>query len=146
MYVESFLKQFWRCVEVTSTGRDEEARQAFHFDEKCCGKDLILSGLHMEYDDFVPGTPGYITFNVWDISGDELVMDYYQTGYLKEIRPIKNGFIAFTGADEEGSTTYTFKKTKVNPFRKFERKQIRQRIADIENGTANLQEHELIEE
>lgn len=119
MFIESFLKQFWRCVEVSSTGIDEQARQAFHFDEKCCGKHLILSGLHMQHDDFVPGAPGYISFYVWDTSGEELVMDYYQTGYLKEIRPIKNGFIAVTGPDEEGSTTYTFKKTKVNPFRKY---------------------------
>lgn len=146
MYLENFLNQFWRCVEVTSTGIDEEARQAFHFDEKCCGKNLILSGLHMQHDEFVPGTPGYISFYVWNIGGEELEMDYYQTGYLKELRPIKNGFVIVTGADEEGSTTYTFKKTKINPFTTFEKKKIRKRIADIENGTSKLEERELIEE
>lgn len=118
MYIESFLKQFWRCVEVKATGLDEFARQTAHFDEKCCGKHLILSGLCYEYAEDEPGAPAYLTFNVWDLSGDELAMDYYMTGYVKELKPIKNGFIAVTGTDDEGSTTYTFKKTKVNPFRK----------------------------
>jgi hypothetical protein len=125
-------------VEVTSTGIDEQARQAFHFDQKCCGKDLILSGLSLGYQEDEPGAPAYLTFNVWDISGDEIVMDYYTTGYIKEITPIKNGFVVLSVPTEEGSTTYTFKKTKINPFKKFERKQLRKRIADIENGTANL--------
>lgn len=146
MNIEKFLRQFWRCVEVTSTGLDEELRHKFHFDEKCCGKNLILSGLHMEYDEDEPGAPAYLTFNVWDISGDEIVMDYYQTGYIKEITPIKNGFVVLSVPSEEGSTTYTFKKTKTNPFQTFEKKKIRKRITEIENGTANLQEHELIEE
>ena len=144
MYIESYLKQFWRCTEVKATGEDEIMRELYGFDEKVCGKHLILSGLHLDYEYEEPGAPAYLVFNVWDLSGEELVMDYYQTGYVREFKPIKNGFEVLTGNDDKGSTTYTFKKTKVNPL--LERQLLRKRIADIEAGTGNLQEHELIEE
>ena len=146
MLFEKYLKQFWRCVEVRATGEDEEMREVYAFDEKVCGKDLILSGLHLDYDEDELNAPASLVFNVWKISGDELIMDYYQTGHVHEFKPIKNGFEVVTGNDEKGSTTYVFKKTKVNPFQKFEQKKLRKRITEIADGTADLQEHELIEE
>lgn len=119
MYIESYLKQFWRCTEVRATGEDEMMRELYGFDEKVCGKNLILSGLHLDYEEDELNAPAYLVFNVWDISGDELTMDYYQTGHVHEFKPIKNGFEVLTGNDDKGSTTYVFKKTKVNPFKHF---------------------------
>lgn len=146
MYIESFLKQFWRCIEWNSFGTDEEVREEFKMEQKIVGKDVYLSGLRLEYDYDEPEAPAFLSFDVWDIAADELVPSYFSTGHIHEFKTIKNGFIVITGNDKTGGTTFTFKKTKVNPFQEFERKQIRKRIADIEAGTANLQEHELIEE
>lgn len=143
MYIEKFLKQFWRCVDMVSTEEDACVSEAFHFKEKLTNKHTILSGLHLEYDVDEPGAPAFLSFEIWDQRADELNPDYWQTGHLIELQPIKNGFIAVTGNDENGSTTYTFKKTKVNPL--LERYYLRKRIAEIEAGTADLQEHELIE-
>lgn len=143
MYIEKFLKQFWRCVDMGNTGDDKFVCEAFYFKEKLTNKNIILSGMKLEYDIVKPGVPAFLSFDMWDLRADELNPDYWQTGHVHEFKPIKNGFIVITGNDEKGSTTYTFKKTKFNPL--LERYYLRKRIVEIENGNVDLQEHDLIE-
>lgn len=116
MRIENFLKQFWRCTDWKSFGDDEEVRAAFDIDKKIIGKNIYLSGLRLEYDYDEPGAPAFLAFDVWDLNQRELQPDYFTTGYITEFRPIKNGFVVVSANDENGETTYTFKKTTANPF------------------------------
>lgn len=127
MNLEKSLRQFWRCVDAVSAREDENAKNdryshAFYFQTVLTDKNVILSGMRLEYDVKVSGAPAFLAFDIWDLRNDELQPTYYPTGDLIEIKPAKNGFIAVT-SDEDGLTTYTFKKTSVDPFRRFEQKQ-----------------------
>lgn len=123
MYIENFLKQFWRCVDMEYTGDDEFVCESFDFKEKLTAKNIILSGMKLEYDIDEPGAPAFLSFEYWNVRADELNPGYWQTGHIHEFKPIKNGFQIVTGNDDNGSTTYTFKKTKINPFTAWKKRQ-----------------------
>ena len=137
MYIEKFLHQFWRCTDVVSTGEDKAVCDAGHYREKLVNRHTFLSGMRLDYDFDEPGYPANLVFEVWDTHEEDLAPGYFPTGRIIELKAIKNGFVAVTG-DSKGKTTYTFKKTKINPLR--ERTELHKRIVDTENSTANPQE------
>lgn len=136
MDIEKTLRTFWICTNVEYTGLDTDVCKTFCFREKLCNAHTFFSGLKIEYDVDQPGNPAFLSFDVWDISEDELQPDYFQTGHLIALENIRDGFRAVTG-DEDGITTYTFKKTKIDPFQAFlERhpdwEEKKQRAAELE--------------
>ncbi len=118
MDMEKTLRTFWICTNVESTGLDVDVCKPFCYKEKLCNKHTFLSGMHLEYDVDAPGSPAYLAFETWDVSEDELQPGYFPTGHLIALESIQNGFRAVTG-DDEGKTTYTFKKSKPGPFQAF---------------------------
>lgn len=118
MNMEKTLRTFWVCVDLESTGDDKMVCEPFCYKEKLCNKHTFFSGLRIEYDVDEPGSPAYLAFETWDLSEDELQPGYFPTGHLIALESIKNGFRAITG-DDEGKTTYTFKKSKIDPFQAF---------------------------
>lgn len=118
MDMEKTLCTFWICTDMESTGDDKMVCEPFCYRETLCNAHTFISGLHIEYEWDEPGCPATLVFDRWDVAEDELVPDYYQTGPIIALESIRNGFRAVTGNDE-GKTTYTFKKTQINPFHAF---------------------------
>ena len=136
MDMEKTLRTFWVCTNLESTGDDQMVCEPFCYQEQLCNKHIFLSGMHLEYDVDEPGCPATLVFDRWDVSEDELQPGYFQTGPLIALESIRNGFRAVTG-DNEGKTTYTFKKSKINPFHAFverhpNKKTKKQREADLQ--------------
>lgn len=78
MLFEKYLKQFWRCADMISTGDDAFVCEAFHYKEKLTNKNIILSGLRLEYDIDEPGAPAFLAFEFWDLQADELNPSYWE--------------------------------------------------------------------
>lgn len=118
MDMEKMLCTFWVCTDMESTGEDQLVCEPFCFRETLCNAHTFISGFHIEYEWNEPGCPATLVFDRWDVAEDELEPGYYQTGPIIALESIRNGFRAVTGNDE-GKTTYTFKKSKTDPFKAF---------------------------
>ena len=115
--MQNFLNLFWRCTEMIHTGDDAIVCKTNRNKEKLINSHTFLSGMHLEYEWDKPEVPAFIVCDLWDVSRDKLVPNYFTTGHVREIKQIKNGFVAVTDNNDKGGTTYTFKKVKFNPLR-----------------------------